>query len=71
MFQKTSTRAAVTRSQLEENLTDLGLGSPDIVMVHASLRSAGPVDGRAEALVEAILNVLQPGGTLAAYVLTF
>ena len=68
MYQQTPARAAVSRSQLERNLAHLGIRTPDTVMVHASLRAIGPIEGRAEALVEAILGALQPDGTLMAYV---
>lgn len=36
-------------------------------MVHVSLRSVGPINGRAEALVRALLKVLGPNGILSAY----
>jgi aminoglycoside 3-N-acetyltransferase len=54
--------------ELEKNLRSLGLGAGDTVMVHASLRSVGPVEGRAEGLVRTLLSVLGEPGTLLAYV---
>ena len=48
-----------------EALLALGLGPGDTVMVHASMRAVG---GRAEAVVQALLDVLGPGGTLLVYV---
>jgi aminoglycoside 3-N-acetyltransferase len=37
-------------------------------MVHASVRSVGPVTGGVNAIVQALLDVIGPAGTLAAYV---
>lgn len=56
--------AGVTRGRIVESLRGLGLGAGDIVMVHSSLRSIGYVEGGAEAVVDALLEVLGPGGTL-------
>ncbi|MDJ0752105.1 MAG: aminoglycoside 3-N-acetyltransferase [Ardenticatenaceae bacterium] len=58
----------VNKSQLIEDLKDLGLKQGDTIMVHASLRAVGPIKGKGEALVEAMMEVLNPLGTLMAYV---
>jgi aminoglycoside 3-N-acetyltransferase len=50
---------------LTDDLAALGLKPGDLVMVHASMRAVG---GRAEAVVQAILDVLGPEGTLMVYV---
>ena len=60
--------ALATSSSLEAGLRKLGLDKGDTVMVHASLRAVGPIEGRAEVLVNAIINVLTDTGTLMAYV---
>lgn len=57
-----------TRESLAAELVTLGLHPGDLVMVHASLRSLGPVKGGAAAVVAAILDALGPAGTLSAYV---
>ena len=48
----------ISRSQLVDDLRALGLGSGDTVMVHASLRRVGPVDGGAATVVGAIDEVV-------------
>ncbi|MEY3214608.1 MAG: aminoglycoside 3-N-acetyltransferase [Pseudomonadota bacterium] len=50
---------------LSDDLAALGLQPGDVVMVHASMRAVG---GRAEAVVQALLDVLGPEGTLLVYV---
>ncbi len=54
----------VTRDELAAGLLRLGLGRGDAVAVHASLSSVGQVVGGAEALLDALLAVVGPGGTL-------
>ena len=54
--------------QLKQDIQSIGVCAEDSLMVHASLRSVGPVEGRAEGLVRALLSVLGEGGTLVAYV---
>lgn len=60
-----------TRASLAEQLRTLGLCAGDEVMVHSSLRSVGPIEGGAEALVEAFLEVLGPGGLLVVPTFTY
>lgn len=57
-----------TRAALVEALHALGLRHGDRVMVHASLRAVGPVEGGPEAVLEALLSAIGPKGTLMAYV---
>ena len=52
------------------DLRRLGLAPGDTVLVHASLRAVGPVPGGAATVVRALLDVLGPRGTLAAYTCT-
>lgn len=54
----------VTRKDIEEGLKALGLQPGDVAFVHSSLRSFGYVEGGAEAVVQTLLNVLGPEGTL-------
>ena len=56
---RTRTTAAIT-----EDLRALGLRPGDLVMVHASLRKLGPVEGGADGVIEAILGAIAPGGTM-------
>jgi aminoglycoside N3'-acetyltransferase len=50
--------------ELARQLRMLGLPSRQPLMVHASLRRLGPVEGGARAVVAALLDVLGPHGTL-------
>ena len=55
----------VTQTDIESGLRRLGLNSGDLVFVHSSLSSFGRVERGADAVVDAILNVIGPQGTLA------
>lgn len=44
----------IARQQLVDDLRELGLGAGDVVMVHASLRRTGPIDGGAATLIGAL-----------------
>lgn len=54
----------VVGRDIEIGLRRLGLRTGDLVFVHSSLSSFGCVEGGAETVVEAILAVIGPGGTL-------
>lgn len=54
----------VKHTDLVRQLKDLGVGSCPILMVHASLRKTGPIDGGAETLLDAVLDVLGEDGTM-------
>ena len=56
---------ASTHTDLVSGLGSLGLTSGDVVFVHSSLSSFGHVEGGAETVVQAFLEVLGPEGTLA------
>lgn len=60
-----------TQEQICEALRTLGLPSGAIVFVHSSMSSIGYVEGGAEALVDAFLQVLGPAGTLSVPTFTF
>lgn len=53
-----------TRESLRADLRGIGLRPGDVVLVHASLSSLGYVCGGATAVVQALLDVLGPAGTL-------
>ncbi len=53
-----------TLGAIAQDLRDLGLRAGDLVMVHASLRKLGPVEGRANGVIGAILDAVSPGGTM-------
>ena len=54
-----------TQKQLQNDLNQLSLAKGDMVYVHASLRAVGPIDGGADALIDAFLDVIGPEGTIA------
>ncbi|WP_439519760.1 aminoglycoside 3-N-acetyltransferase [Hydrogenophaga sp.] len=60
--------APLTRHQLVEQLHALGVGPGHTVMVHASLKALGPVQGGAAEVARALLESVSPDGTLMAYV---
>jgi aminoglycoside 3-N-acetyltransferase len=53
-----------TRASLAADLAALGLREGDTVIVHSSLRAVGWVPGGRVAVVQALLDVLGPAGTL-------
>ena len=55
---------ALSRDDIARDLTSLGLVGGDTVFVHSSLSSMGHVEGGAETVVDAFVDVLGPEGTL-------
>lgn len=60
----------ITRRTLAADIQALLPPAPHsgVLMVHASVRSVGPILGGAAVLVQALFDALAPDGTLAAYV---
>ena len=54
----------VTRDDIRDGLRALGLKSADAVGVHSSLSSFGHVEGGADAVIDALLDVIGSDGTL-------
>lgn len=52
------------RLDLAEQLRALGVGANDVVMIHASMRRVGPVEGGAASVIDALRDAVGPGGTL-------
>jgi len=57
----------VTRSVLADDLRQLGLRAGQVVMLHASARAIGWVVGGPDMILQALLDVLTPEGTLMMY----
>lgn len=57
----------VTMVDLVRDLAALGIQPGDVVMVHASLRAIGPVDGGAATVARALRAAVGDAGTLMAY----
>ncbi len=51
-------------ADLVGDLTALGVRPGDVVMVHASLRAVGPVEGGAAGVIDALVRAVGPDGTL-------
>jgi aminoglycoside 3-N-acetyltransferase len=60
--------AAMGRTAIGGQLRELGVAEGGLVMVHAGLRSLGPITGGAETVVRALLDAVGGAGTLCAYV---
>ena len=61
----------LTRKRIAAALDALGLTSASVLFVHSSMSSMGHVEGGAAAVVEALLDVLGPAGTLVVPTFTF
>lgn len=55
------------RSSLQADLAKLGVAPGSVLMVHAGVRSVGPVVGGANVILQSLLDALGPSGTLVAY----
>ena len=53
-----------TREQLVQDLRELGVKPGDLVMVHASLRAMGPVEGGVDGVLAGLDAAVGPDGTL-------
>ena len=60
-------KSVVTIASLEAQLSNIGIQQSDIVMIDASLRKVGPVENRGDGLIHALINTVEPSGTLMAY----
>lgn len=56
---------SITKEDIKKGLRALGLKRGDIVGVHSSLRSFGYVEGGADAVIDALLEVVGKEGTIA------
>lgn len=54
----------LTRNDLVTGFRKTGLSAGDVVLVHSSYKSLGPVDGGPQTVVDALLEILTPEGTL-------
>lgn len=55
------------RARLARDLQALGLRAGDIVMVHASLKAVGPVEGGGATLAQALFDAVVPTGGILAF----
>jgi aminoglycoside 3-N-acetyltransferase len=54
-----------TVTSLAAQIRDLGIAAGDVVLLHSSMKSLGFVVGGSQAVVQALLDVVGPAGTLA------
>jgi len=57
-------RPVVTTDDIARGLRRLGVGGGGVILAHISLSSFGRVEGGAEAVIEALLAAVEPGGTV-------
>lgn len=61
---RSSRSVHVTRADILAGLRAMGIGSGDLIQVHSSLSSFGFVEGGADAVVDALLELVAPDGTV-------
>ena len=61
----------VTRDEIYRGLWDTGLHEGDVVLVHSAMRTLGRVQGGADTVVSALLDVIGERGTLVVPTFTF
>lgn len=54
-----------TKEDLKRDLTAMGLDGTETIMVHSSMKSLGDVDGRADTVVDALMEFFEDGLLLA------
>src|SRR4051794_21215953 len=62
---------ALQRTDLVDGFRRVGLRAGQVVLVHSALRTFGEVEGGAETVVDALLDVVGPRGTLVVPTFTF
>jgi aminoglycoside N3'-acetyltransferase len=67
MTASTDTTAPSNRETLTSDLRRLGVRDGDVLMVHASLKAIGPVEGGADAVAHALLAAVGEQGTVMGY----
>lgn len=61
----------LSQQDIVQGFRAVGLKTGDIALVHSAMRTFGPVDGGAQTVVAALLEILGPTGTLVAPTFTF
>lgn len=54
----------LTKAKMVNELRELGLQAGDVVLVHSSYKSLGEVEDGPQTVIDALLEVLTPEGTL-------
>jgi aminoglycoside 3-N-acetyltransferase len=61
----------VTQDDLVAGFRETGLKPGDVVLAHSAMRTFGPIEGGADAVIDALLSVIGPRGTLVVPTFTF
>ena len=64
-------KVTVTHAQIAKDLSALGIAKGDVVFVHASMSSLGWVEGGADAVIDAFLDVLGSDGLMCVPTLSW
>lgn len=56
-----------SKADLQQQLRNLGIRPTDTLLIHSSLKSIGEVEGRGEAVIEALLDYFVPNGGLLVF----
>lgn len=65
---KRSEQPIITKSRLVEDLRKLGVTAGQTIMLHASVKAVGWIVGGPDVVIQALLDVLEPAGTLMMYI---
>ncbi|MCX7018614.1 MAG: AAC(3) family N-acetyltransferase [bacterium] len=63
--------AVLTANDLARAFRDIGLAPGDNVILHSSFKSLGPVEGGPQCVVDAMMDVISPGGHLMTPTFTY
>lgn len=63
--------ATVSRGELLDGFGKLGIRPGDVLLVHSAMRTIGRVDGGADAVIDVLLELVGPTGTLVVPTYTF
>ncbi len=55
----------LTHQDIQHTFRALGIGPGDHLLIHSSLRKVGPIDGGADGLLDALLDLVGTSGTVA------
>ena len=69
--EKGSSGQTLSRAELVGGFRAVGVKAGDVVLVHSAMRTFGHVDGGADAVVDALLEVVGAAGTLVVPTFTF
>ncbi len=63
--------SSLTASEIKTSLRELGVQAGDVVLVQSAMRTMGYVEGGAKSVVDALLELLEPNGTLVVPTFAF